>query len=69
MGQRLPIDAEAVLCNGIDEILEVGVLKHEEGVLTENEKNENVQWVACHLLATLWSHGYQLHLAKRDGGR
>jgi len=69
MGQRLPVDAEAVLCNGLDETVRAGILKHEEDVLTENEKDENLLWVACHLLATLRSHGYQLHVAKKDDGR
>jgi len=62
MGQRLPIDAEAVLCNALNETLEIGVLKHDEGVLTENEKDENIQWFACHLLAT------RLHESVSAGG-
>jgi len=71
MGQRLPIDPAAVLCNALEEAMSVGVLKFEDGVLSEDEKNESLEWIACHLLASLYSHGYQVQLAKKenDGGR
>jgi hypothetical protein len=68
MGQRLPINAEAVITNGLEEAIAVGVIKYEHEVLTERERNANLEWVACHLLACLRSHGYQIRYRTHPAG-
>jgi hypothetical protein len=62
MGRRLPIRPEAVLGNALDEAVEVGALRYEEGVLTEKEKATQMDWLVDHLLAALWRHGYYVQL-------
>jgi len=57
---RLPIDAEAVLYNALQETMAFGAMYLEPDVVTNKEKDENLEWLAIHLLSALYSHGYRV---------
>ena len=60
MGLRLPIDAEAVLYNALRETMAVGAMHLDPDVVTDKEKDEDLEWLAIHLLSALYSHGYRV---------
>jgi hypothetical protein len=54
-----------VISNALDESFAVGVIAHAD-VLTPQEQDENLEWLACHILAALWSHGYLVQRVRRE---
>jgi len=57
---KFPTDPEAVIYNALAESVSVGVLNFEPQVLSDTEKAEELEWLADHVLASLWSLGYQI---------
>jgi hypothetical protein len=62
MGQQQPLDAQSVLQQALEESMDVGVLAwcEEDVPLTDEEKEENIEWLAGHLLAALHSAGFRV---------
>lgn len=58
--RKQPTDAEAVIYNALTETISCGPLTWEEGVLSEDEKTEELHWMACHVLASLLNEGFQV---------
>ena len=61
---KQPTDAEAVIYNALTETISCGPLTWEDGVLSDAEKNEELHWMACHVLASLLNEGF---LVSRKG--
>jgi hypothetical protein len=53
-----PTDAEAVIYNALTETISCGPLTWEDGVLSDDEKSEELHWMACHVLASLLNEGF-----------
>jgi len=51
-------DPEAVIYNALTETISWGPLTWEEGVLSDDEKSEELHWLACHVLASLLNEGF-----------
>jgi len=56
--RKSPTDAEAVIYNALTETISCGPLTWEDGVLSDDEKNEELHWMACHVLASLLNEGF-----------
>ena len=57
---KQPPDAERVICNALSQAISSGPLTWKAEVLSDNEKAEEVQWMACHVLASLLQEGFQV---------
>jgi hypothetical protein len=62
--RKQPTDAEAVIYNALTETISSGPLTWEDGVLSDDEKSEELHWMACHVLASLLNEGF---LVSRKG--
>jgi hypothetical protein len=62
--RKQPTDAEAVIYNALTETISCGPLTWEDGVLSDDEKREELHWMACHVLASLFNEGF---LVSRKG--
>jgi len=70
MAQRkLPTDAEAVIYNALTETIASGPLTWEAEALSENEKEEELYWMATHVLASLLQEGFQISRSRRTDER
>lgn len=57
---KVPRDAESVIYQALSETIASGPLTWEGDGLLESEKNEELQWMACHVLATLLHEGFMV---------
>jgi hypothetical protein len=58
--------AEAVIYKALSQTISSGPLTWEAATLTDNEKAEEIQWMACHVLASLIQEGFQVR--REDNG-